>query len=173
MALVVEDGTAVSGADSYITLAAADTYFTNRRNDTWDFASDAEKEVALRKAMDFMEQRWGNLYKGQRKYPETQLWSFPRSYLYDREGYAIEGIPTKLQYAQAEYAVIALENDLWLTPETNETGQQVSRERNKIGPLETDTEYASGGAVHVVKKWPTADAYMREYVTPAQRLVRM
>ena len=52
MALIVEDGNGIAGADSYATEAQADLYHEHRGNTAW--YSVADKEAALRKATDFM-----------------------------------------------------------------------------------------------------------------------
>lgn len=53
MALTIQDGTPLDGADSYATVAEYDTYI-DRRGYT-DAGTDADKEVSLVKAYDFME----------------------------------------------------------------------------------------------------------------------
>lgn len=54
MALIVEDGTIVAGAESYLSVADADTYWSNRNVPNWD-GSAANKEAALRIATQFID----------------------------------------------------------------------------------------------------------------------
>lgn len=79
MALIVEDGTGKSDAESYISVADADTYHTARGNTAWtSLSGDTVKEQALRKAADYMVQAYRQRWKGVRK-SSTQALDWPRS----------------------------------------------------------------------------------------------
>ena len=52
MSLVVEDGTGKADAESYISVADADTYHSNRGNTDWAALTTTEKEQLLRGATD-------------------------------------------------------------------------------------------------------------------------
>ena len=101
MALIVEDGTGLSTAESYISVADADTYIAAYRgaNATWDAAADATKEVAARQATKYLDGT--NAWKGQKEF-STQALGWPRVYAYDETGTAYDGIPTALEQATAE-----------------------------------------------------------------------
>ena len=65
MALVVEDGTGIVGAESYQSVANADIYIQNRTNDSsWASASLEDKERALRIATEYLDTRFGPVWKG-------------------------------------------------------------------------------------------------------------
>ena len=65
MAIVVEDGTGKSTAESYISVADASTYHTARGNTAWAaLTTDALREAALRKATDFMRQVYRSRWQG-------------------------------------------------------------------------------------------------------------
>ena len=81
MTLTVEDGTAKTDAESFISVADADTYFTNRGNATWAALTTAQKEQALRKATDYMEAMYRARWKGYVK-TATQALAWPRSFVY-------------------------------------------------------------------------------------------
>lgn len=67
MALTVEDGTVVAGANSYVTAAEADTYFENIGETLWtQTAGDEAKEAALAKAASYMQQKYRLQWKGSR-----------------------------------------------------------------------------------------------------------
>lgn len=138
MALTVEDGSLVSGADSYIALADARTYCTARGVSLSD--DDTTAEVQLRQAFDYLELKRAD-YKGT-KVDSAQLTQWPRT------GVLIDGvevdsvtIPTELKYAQVQYAV-AVNSGLSLLPSADGT-KFVKRE--KVGQLET--EYSEAVAV--------------------------
>lgn len=71
MTLIVEDGTGVSGANSYAPVTAVDAYLTDRNRQEengWDDLTTPEKEANIVKATDFIEQRWGLRFLGARQF---------------------------------------------------------------------------------------------------------
>ena len=77
MTLIVEDGTRVSGANSFVTVAEADAYFEARIDTTWTDADDEQKERALVLAADYMTQAWRLLWNGSIS-DGTQALAWPR-----------------------------------------------------------------------------------------------
>lgn len=77
MTLIVEDGTGKVDAESYGSVAAANTYHTNRLNTGWDDFSDAEKEGALRKASQYIDITYGSRFPGY-QLTSTQALLWPR-----------------------------------------------------------------------------------------------
>lgn len=55
MALTVETGIGVAGADSYDSLAAVDAFHAARGNTAWAAADAAAREAALREATDYLD----------------------------------------------------------------------------------------------------------------------
>lgn len=78
MSLTVEDGTLVSGANSFVSLANADAYFLDRHDDAWAAATDDAKERALILASDYMTQAWRLKWRGS-LVNATQALAWPRS----------------------------------------------------------------------------------------------
>ena len=85
MSLIVEDGTGKSDAESYINVADADTYHTNRGNTDWIELTTTKKEQLLRKATDYLVQVYRMRWKGVRV-SATQALDFPRNFM-EREDY--------------------------------------------------------------------------------------
>jgi len=99
--------------------------------------------------------------------------SFPRVHLRDREGLFVTGIPLKLKQSAAEYAVRALSSALMPDPTIDATGRAVIRKREKVGPIEEETEYVDGAAIsQLIKPYPAADRLIAEYVTGTGRVIR-
>lgn len=164
MAFTVEDGTGVENANAYITVAFADDYFTDRGVTAWT-GTDAVKQAAIIKATDYIETRWGDRLKGQPEFLDPrQPLGFPRLNLYDRAGQLVEGIPTNLKKATAEYALRALSNELLPDPTTEANGAVVAGVRQKVGPIETETTYQATMGVRLLKPYPAADRLLSEYV---------
>lgn len=75
MALVVEDGTGLAKADSYISVEQADAYMISMGHEAWADASQSDKEKALRQATQYVDSRYR--YKNQPLKPEQSL-EWPR-----------------------------------------------------------------------------------------------
>ena len=134
MALIVEDGTGLSTANTYVSLAEVDAYFTLSATTTWTGTDDAKNAAIIRsaRALDGMF-TWPGV-----KLVSTQALQWPRSEAIDTSGYTIDGVPQAVKNAQCEAALIELVSAGSLTPELDRGGAVI---REKIGPLET--EYAS------------------------------
>lgn len=108
MTIVVEDGTGLSTAESYASVADANTYFAKRLNAAWDELDDIDdKEPALIKATDFMERVYGQKWIGTRT-SETQALSFPREGVKRVGGwnyYDNDEIPREVKVACMELAL--------------------------------------------------------------------
>ena len=152
MALTVEDGTGLVGADAYISVANADTYFLASANATWAAATIPAKEVAIVKATRYMEKRFGTKWKGLIASSEQAL-GWPRRYVYDERGTElVDQVPVQIARACAEYAVQALINPL--IPETvypiadgaPVPFGRINRKVEKVGPIYEETYYSTGGA---------------------------
>lgn len=99
--------------------------------------------------------------------------SFPRTQLYSSSGVAIDGIPTELKHAQAEYAERALSATLDPDPTTETSGGAVIRTKDKVGPIETEVEYASGVIfTATIKPYPAADNLLKKFMFPSGRVYR-
>lgn len=111
MSLIVEDGTGVSGADSYITLEYAASYHSALGNAAWAAATSEQQEVALRRAAQYLD---FNYYWRGVKTAQTNAREWPRYDCLDKDGYAIASnvIPTEIKNAQAELGLRALAGDL-------------------------------------------------------------
>lgn len=94
----------------------------------------------------------------------VQPLAFPRLGLYGYDGRVIVGVPDKLRQAMAEYAVRSLDAPLAPDPTTDATGALVQRKREKVGPIEEETEYAQGAAIQIFRPYPAADRLLAEYL---------
>ena len=168
MALVVETGAVVTGAESYASLVAAAAYWTARPHDAnaavWGAATDNLCEGALREASAYLDATFGNLYRGSRS-TVTQGLLWPRvtrteldlsdfdsaadllaaqaetdTVIVGADGLQLAALPMQIIAATIELAVRALASRL-----APDVGQLGWLKREKVGPIET--EYGSGGQV--------------------------
>lgn len=139
MALTVEDGTGVAGANSYVTLAEARSYATDRGLSLP--ADDAALSVLLVKAWEYIDMEPRGLYKGDKTYltPETAKW--PRTgVIVDRVEYDAAVVPGAIKKAQIQAAVDIQTTD----PTPVLAGNQIKREKVDVLETEYAIDYKAG-----------------------------
>jgi len=146
MALTIEDGTIVSGADSWVTVAEWEAYATNYGHTVT--GSEAEKEVTLRKAQRAISTRY--TLKGE-LVSSLQTTSIPRYWHTLIRGFAVasDDIPQAFKDAQCEMAWAIHEGADPLAARTADNVQRgaLAGDRAKAGPVETEKTYSeSSGA---------------------------
>lgn len=151
MALIVEDGTGLATAESYVSESDADTYVSkylraaNTNRVAWEAATSANKEIALRQATAWLDITYREIWKG-RRVREEQALAWPRYSVVDEDGFAIDSdvVPQVLKDACAEMATRGVGEDLFA--DVSAPSGSVVKERNKVGPLETEVEYAGSSS---------------------------
>jgi hypothetical protein len=111
MALIIEDGSGLSTAESYASVAYADNYFLLRNNTVWAALSTATKEAELRKATDYMIQAFRSCWQGVRVKANQALdWPRFNVYLIDLnivypQMVAFDTVPDEIKKACCELAI--------------------------------------------------------------------
>jgi len=144
-----------ASADTYGTLAEANTYWAARQTAAWG-SSDTIKEQALIKAAQFLDNVYRGKWKGQ-KVSSTQARAWPRSWVEDSEGYSVDGnaIPQQVKNAQFEAAkIIAGGTEL-------ETTIKRATKREQVGSLMV--EYMDGAALK--EQYPQITNWLSDLVT--------
>lgn len=132
MSLTVETGAVVNGttgADSYVAVADADTYWAGRVNAAdWAKLSTTQKEAALREACQYLDVAYK--WIGKRLWIAQPLY-WPRLFYLANDDQRVEPntIPQQVKNAQCELALLAASSKL--APERD--GQKVASEQ--VGPL--------------------------------------
>lgn len=134
MTLIVEDGTGLATAESYISVADATAYHAAQGNAAWAaLASDTVREQLLRKATGYMGQIYRSQWAGTRHH-DTQRLDWPRLYVpkkdfgYTPNYYDPDSVPEDVANACAELALKAVAGDLY-------ADQKQTVIRKEIGPL--------------------------------------
>jgi len=139
MALTVEDGTGVTGADAYISLADAEALYLDRNGEAWS-GTDALKEAAIRRATSFVDSlRFVGSPVGKR----TQALQWPREDATDRNGFDIpeDEVPDEVETATGILAFAELTTPGILSPEVDRSALVKSE---TVGPI--SVEYAGNPA---------------------------
>lgn len=111
MSLIVEDGTGMPDAESYVSVSEADMYHTKMANTVWTESSDvAKKEAMLRRAVRYLDGAYGVRTNGDPKNVDQAL-IFPQvgaTYMDGRE-VPEDSVPQVWKDAQCEAALLALQ----------------------------------------------------------------
>lgn len=142
MALIVEDGSIVAWAESFCSVTFADGYLSARGYTLWAGLTPDQKEQALRRAADYIEQAYSSRWDGYRT-RATQALSWPRQDVPMKDAggeriaayYAPNEVPVSVQQAQAAMAFKAAAGDL--NPDLARAVQSET-----IGPI--STTYSNG-----------------------------
>lgn len=116
MALIITPGD--PAANSYASVAQANTYFTDRAAAAWT-GTDAVKEAALIRATQWIDGRYGDRWPGTRLNLREQALDWPRINVTDRDGafVAHDEIPVEVINATCEAAIRELVTPGVLSPD--------------------------------------------------------
>jgi len=133
MALVVEDGSGVAGANTYADEVYVDAYCAGLGLAEWAAKTAEEKESAILRAMQYIESRAWKGAKAEELYPLE----WPRAAVEDRNGFAIDEdeIPENVKKALAEAAHREADSPRGLQKDLKGSPQV---KRSKAGSLETE-----------------------------------
>jgi len=183
MAFVVEDGTGVSDANSYTSVAFYRAYFTDRGRDV-SAQTDQQIQGFLVRATDFIEKRFGDRWRGSRS-TLTQALGFPRTgVVVDGSTLGSDVVPLMLQSATAEYgyraslyAELAPDPPVPFDRQDNDGGTvsgggAVIEKNERVGPIAEGTVYADPTAASntwTMPSYPAADLLLQPLLTGGGR----
>lgn len=165
MTLILEDGTGVPNANSYVSIVEADQYFTDTgRSTEWGSLFLPEREAALVNGTLYVEQLYSQSFQGVRL-SRSQGLSWPRSgVILDCEEISEDEIPIELRRAVMEYSLTASSSTLLPDPGP----QSVTLTRKKVGPIETETEFTDSGS-EVIQSRPAGDTWITPLLKSVQK----
>jgi Putative DnaT-like ssDNA binding protein len=167
MAIIVEDGTGKTDANSYASVAEANAYFANRpsQDAVWDNAGSAEKQEALILATAYLDAEYGGQWAGTKRTMDQAL-DWPRTDAVTTDGHSIEisEIPARLKRATFELAVLSspVGTTTLLTTIANPAAG-IQRIKVKADVVERDITYSGAGAEQQAK-YPVVDGILRELI---------
>ena len=132
MALVVEDGSGKSNANTYISQSDATTYFTNHDDPTaWSGLSSSLKDAALLYATVTLDGMWDFIGTVT---TSTQALAWPRDGVWDEEGrnLAADTVPQRIKDAECELALLHTSNPL-----NASYARSGAIEEERVGPILT------------------------------------
>tara|TARA_R100000951_G_C2584224_1_gene162889 strand:+ start:108 stop:581 length:474 start_codon:yes stop_codon:yes gene_type:complete len=157
MALVIEDGSIVSGANSYITIANYKSWADDRGI---SYSTDSKIEQSIFRAMDWFERQ---MFIGN-KANENQPLQWPRTEALI-DGYYVDATEIPNQVKTALYEVTTV--DLAGNSEFNTQDRKTSKE--KVGDIEVT--YADNSENRIIS--PALTFAMNKIVQPALQVMRV
>lgn len=148
--MIIEDGTGVAGANSYMTTEEATAYHTTFGNTGWP--SDTQlQETALIYATLALDANYGCNFDSFRL-QGTQELLWPRYQFYDRDMKfrAQNTIPKELKYALAEMALLYFQGADLYPQDSKESS--ITEEAVSVGEIKTMTKYANPTKVSPFRK---------------------
>lgn len=166
MALTVEDGTGKADAESYASVATADTYLAARGYTLWATMSEAEREQALRRATDYMEGAYGDRWGGCRA-TEAQALAWPRVDVMAKgcRGYVPPNVvPPQVRNACCALAFKAASGEL-----ARDDDPTMRVKSKTVGPLGVVYQDSASSRV----KYPAIDMTLRAFLAGGSNEVRL
>lgn len=161
MAITIEDGTIIAGADSYITVAEADTIIAKYGKDSkWSSKVDSEKEALLVQAAGYLDTKYN--WKGTLVNLSQEM-SFPRCGIYVDDMLVSESsIPTAIKRAQAFLAAEAIDTPLFSTKQGTDGSGALTANKVKVGPIEIEKSFDENGSTSSMQpRFTEVDALVR------------
>lgn len=135
MALIVEDGTAVAGADALASVAFVDAYWAARTHrtyaTTWAALGTPVKEGCIREATTYLNSMDADFRGVRSGFVQGCVW--PRTNALDDAGFPLPALPDVIKFAVAELAVRASAAEL-------EADQGRLTASESVGPLAVSYE---------------------------------
>ena len=140
--IVVEDGSQIENANSYVTLDEANEYVANIGGDSsWDSLTDDNKNIRIYQAQRYLHQKYASKFVGSVS-STTQPLDWPRGNGYTRNGVELDdsSIPIEVKDSQIELALLWSRGSNVLYPSGSNNVKKVYK---KLSVMTTETEYFS------------------------------
>lgn len=160
MSLLVEDGTIVAGAESYLTVAEADAIIEGRGGSSdWDGLSLTNKEVQLRLATEYIDNKYNFIGTA---VSSTQPLKWPRT----GTSFDDTAIPDILKRAVSVLARDTVNTALYTTIVGTNAAGEIKSTYKKLDVLEQKTEYFSGGSASNQNEFTESKRILTQLLAP-------
>ena len=160
MIIVQNDSGTVGNANSYASIAYADSYHSDRGNTSWAAATEDNKTVALIKSWQYIDTAF--VFLGYEK-SDVQNTEFPRYGILNSRGKELKNIEPQIKNAQSEYALIALTKD-FTEDQTVTSTPIVKKTSEKVDVISQEIEYDTSRGIPIIHNFPKADFWLRDFL---------
>ena len=133
MALIVEDGTGLANAESYISVADCDALLVSwgRSTSEWEALTEATKEGLLRNSTMYIDSNYAGKWSGE-VLNSTQALSWPRVNAYKKNGQEVasDSVPVEVERACSFIAVETMTNGVYFD---DDNGARIASESVGLG----------------------------------------
>lgn len=133
MALIVEDGTGLADAESYISVADCDSILVSwgRSTTEWEALTEAQKEGQLRNSTMYIDSTYAHKFSGE-VLNSVQALAWPRQDAYKKNGQSIpsDEVPGEVKNACAFVAVESVTNGVYFD---EDNGARIASESVGLG----------------------------------------
>lgn len=159
VSLIVEDGSCVPSANSYVSLVFADNYMRNTGHSEWDKKTEDERKSYLINATSYIDRTYTKVgWKGQKKFHRRQSLCFPRVELFDKDDDEVLGIPEELKKAVCEAAFMATTTSLFAIKDSSG-----SVKRQKVDVLEVEYYSESDSSGDYISRFTILDSLLSDF----------
>ena len=159
VSLIVEDGSCVPSANSYVSLEYADEYMRNTGRSSWASKSENERKSYLINATAYIDRTYSKIgWKGIKKFHRKQALCFPRVELFDKDGDEVLGIPEELKKAVCEAGFIATTTSLFTTKDASGTIK-----KQKVDVLEVEYYSESDSSGGYISRFTVLDYLLSDF----------
>lgn len=153
--MIVEDGTCVENANSYVTLDFADSYMFSTDHKEWKDMTENDKKALIIRATTYIDSVYSKYgWHGRRKFREQEL-AFPRVEIIDKDGFEVVGIPKVLKQAVCECAILAVSEQLFTTKSSS---GDIKKE--KVDVIETEYFNSSESSTKYISRYEVLDSML-------------
>lgn len=165
--VIVEDGTGVTGANSYISRAHADAFFEIYAfNAEWIAATTTVKDAALVQAAMILDRQF--VWNGKRSAPSTQEMQWPRMQVSEPDRQVPSNdIPKAIREANSLIALAILQSDAFMTRDPGAGGaDQIAGINLGSGALQVDFQPQSNEGASSLRHKTLVSAEVQALLEP-------
>lgn len=159
---IVEDGTGLPNANSYVSVTDFREYWSDR-GVIFSTQTDEQIQQHLIKATQYIDKNFR--YIGVRP-NETNALNWPRWYAYSEEGYVYSGVPNDIVFATCEAGALSIDGISLFTS----TEKGVNEKTENVGPVQTTYKYTSQQTGRVV--YQSVQVYLKDLIRSKSNRVR-
>ena len=166
LSFVVEDGSGLASATSFVSVAYANSYATIHGKTQWSALTDEQKEITLVLASDYINSQYN--WRGEPVSPSQAL-ALPRGGFSIPSGAHSTGVPACVKKATAELATRCFTSEggsvsyIQLVEDIQMAGS-IKSYKNKLDVMEEQVTYASPSDLKDVRPYPSIDAMIEGWL---------
>lgn len=163
---VVEDGSGIVEANSYVSVESANEYYTLRAYTDWASFPLTTKQAALVQASLYIDTQYD--WRGITEFEDQGL-NFPRTGITSPRGEAVTGVPNAIKRATLELGkkIVTVSGENFIITELisyDGASNRIKKARSKFDVAEEEIIYMTPAETGEVRAFPGIDAMIPKYL---------